>query len=131
MRLSIHAIGRLKQGPERELVGRYLERAVGTGRPLALVGFDIAEFPESRAGNAQTRKADEARLLAASLADGSVVVALDERGKAIGSEAFAGLIGHSRATFSHEGRGSWRQAAGVGRYCASAAKSACHIFSML
>ena len=28
--LAIHAIGRMKQGPERELVARYLERAVAT-----------------------------------------------------------------------------------------------------
>ena len=96
MRLSIHAIGRLKQGPERELVGRYLERAAGTGKPLALTGFETVEFPESRAGSAPTRKGEEAKLLAASLIEGGVVVALDERGKAMGSEAFAAQIGRWR-----------------------------------
>lgn len=88
MRILIAAIGRMKQGPERELVARYLERAAATGKPLALNGFDVAEFPESRASAPATRKAEEARVLHAALPEG-VVVALDERGKSLSSEAFA------------------------------------------
>ena len=96
MRLSIHAIGRMKQGPERELVARYLECAVGSGRPLGLTGFEVAEFPESRAGSAPSRKADEAKTLAASLPEGTVVISLDEHGKSITSEALAAQIGRWR-----------------------------------
>jgi len=89
MRLSIHAIGRMKQGPERELVARYLDRAVASGRPLALTGFDIAEFPESRAVTPAGRKAEEAKALEASLIEGAVAICLDEHGKSIASEALA------------------------------------------
>ena len=51
----------MKQGPERELVARYLERAIGTGRPLGLTGFETVELNESRAGSAAARKAEEAK----------------------------------------------------------------------
>jgi 23S rRNA (pseudouridine1915-N3)-methyltransferase len=88
MRILIAAIGRMKQGPERELVARYLERARGTGKPLALTGFDVAELPESRASSAPARKSEEARALRDALPEG-IVVALDEHGRSTSSEAFA------------------------------------------
>lgn len=78
----------MKSGPERELVARYLERASASGRPLALTGFDVIELSESRAGAAATRKSEEARALRAALPEGALV-ALDERGKSMGSDAFA------------------------------------------
>ncbi|HTJ57763.1 MAG TPA: 23S rRNA (pseudouridine(1915)-N(3))-methyltransferase RlmH [Devosiaceae bacterium] len=96
MRISLYAVGRMKQGPERELVARYLERAVGAGRPLGLTGFEVGELTESRAGSAATRKAEEAKALRAAIPDGAVIVALDERGKSIGSEAFAKLVARWR-----------------------------------
>ena len=92
MRISIHAIGRMKQGPERELVGRYLGRAQAGGKALGLTGFEVVEGGESRAGNAATRKAEEAKILRGGIGEGAVMVALDEGGKGIGSEAFARLI---------------------------------------
>ena len=95
MRMTIAAVGRMKSGPERDLVARYLERATSGGKPLALTGFDVIELTESRAGSAMSRKADEAKGLRAALPEG-IVVALDERGKGIGSEAFATQIGRWR-----------------------------------
>jgi 23S rRNA (pseudouridine1915-N3)-methyltransferase len=89
MRIAVAAIGRMKQGPERDLVVRYLERAAASGRPLALTGFEVAESAESRAGSADLRKAEEARMLRAALPATGVTVALDERGRTLGSEAFA------------------------------------------
>jgi len=86
----------MKQGPERELVARYLERAVATGRPLGLTGFDVAELAESRAGSATSRKADEAKALQSGIGEGAVIIALDERGKLIGSDAFAKLLARWR-----------------------------------
>jgi 23S rRNA (pseudouridine1915-N3)-methyltransferase len=95
MRVVIAAVGRMKAGPERELVARYLDRATGGGKPLALVGFDVIELTESRASSSASRKADEAKALRAALPDG-IVVALDERGKSMSSEAFARQILHWR-----------------------------------
>lgn len=88
MRVLIAAIGRMKQGPERELVERYLDRARKSGKPLGLTGFDVTEITESRASDAPGRKRQEADALTAALPEG-IVVALDERGKSIGSDAFA------------------------------------------
>lgn len=95
MRIHIAAIGRMKQGPERELVARYLERAVQSGKPVALTGFDVVELPESRATSVASRKSDEAKALRAALPEG-VIVALDERGRMLGSEAFANQLGRWR-----------------------------------
>ena len=79
----------MKQGPERELVARYLDRAVQTGKPLGLTGFAITELVESRASSGPSRKADEARAIAEHLPDHSPWIALDEHGKSIGSDDFA------------------------------------------
>lgn len=95
MRVHIAAIGRMKQGPERELVARYLDRAIAAGKPLGLSGFEVAELPEARASSAPSRKSEEAKALRAALPEG-VVVALDERGKSFGSEAFARQIARWR-----------------------------------
>ncbi len=95
MRISIAAVGRMKNGPERELVARYLERAQGSGKPLALTGFDVIELSESRAGSAASRKSEEAKAIRAALPDG-ITVALDERGKALTSETFATQLGRWR-----------------------------------
>lgn len=95
MRIAILAVGRMKAGPERELVARYLDRAQASGKPLALTGFDVTELNESRAGSAAARKAEEAKALR-SAAAGGIVVALDERGKSISSEAFAAQLGRWR-----------------------------------
>ena len=96
MRVLILAVGRMKQGPERELVARYLDRAAATGKPVGLTGFAVTELAESRASSPAARKAEEAKAIAAHPPAGGVVVALDERGKSIGSEAFAQRVGRWR-----------------------------------
>jgi 23S rRNA (pseudouridine1915-N3)-methyltransferase len=95
LRIAIHAVGRMKQGPERELCTRYLSRAAAVGKPLALTGFDVHETVESRASSAAARRLEEAKLLAGATT-GATLVALDERGRSMGSEALARLIGRWR-----------------------------------
>ena len=96
MRIAVVAVGRLKDGPERELAARYLERATQTGRGIALGPVELAEVAESRARRAEERKRDEATALAA-LADPRMVrVALDERGRALGSAALADWLAARR-----------------------------------
>ena len=60
MRLVVVSIGRLKQGPERELAERYRERFDDIGRKLGFRGLEIREIPESRARDTATRIAEEA-----------------------------------------------------------------------
>jgi len=96
MRLVVVAIGRLKQGPERELAERYAERFDDIGRKLGFRGLAIHEISESRARDAATRMAEEASAISALIPEKSVLVALDERGKNIDSAAFAQHLGRFR-----------------------------------
>lgn len=89
MRLTVLAVGRLKQGPERQMAERYHERAVKAARPLGFRGLDIVEIEESRNRAAERRILEEAIALANVTPKGAALVALDERGDTIGSEAFA------------------------------------------
>ena len=52
MRLVVIAVGRLKQGPERELAERYAKRFDEVGRKLGFRGLEIHEIAESRARDA-------------------------------------------------------------------------------
>ncbi|MDD9908886.1 MAG: 23S rRNA (pseudouridine(1915)-N(3))-methyltransferase RlmH [Ahrensia sp.] len=92
MRLIVGAIGKLKRGPEAELVARYQKRAAQSGRPLGLSGPDIIELPESRADTAALRKSDESQRLLQRLPDKALILALDEGGKAISSRDFASIV---------------------------------------
>jgi 23S rRNA (pseudouridine1915-N3)-methyltransferase len=89
MRLIVIAVGRMKQGPERELAERYRKRFDEIGRKLGFRGLDIHEIPESRARDAPARIAEEAAAIAASIPENSVLVALDERGDTIDSVGLA------------------------------------------
>jgi 23S rRNA (pseudouridine1915-N3)-methyltransferase len=95
VRLSLLAVGRLKNGPERELVERYRQRIDGMGRSFGLTGFDLVELPESRARREDDRRLEEASALL-DRAGASVLVVFDERGKSPTSEAFAERIRHWR-----------------------------------
>jgi 23S rRNA (pseudouridine1915-N3)-methyltransferase len=96
MRLVVVSIGRLKQGPERDLAERYRERFDDLGRKLGFRGLDVHEIPESRARDAATRMAEEAAAIAAAIPDKSVLVALDERGDNVDSATFARHLGRWR-----------------------------------
>jgi len=96
MRLVVISIGRLKQGPERELSERYRERFDDLGRKLGFRGLDIHEILESRARDAATRMAEEAAAISAATPQKSVLVALDERGDNLDSVGFARHLGRWR-----------------------------------
>jgi 23S rRNA (pseudouridine1915-N3)-methyltransferase len=96
MRLVVVSIGRLKQGPERELAERYRERFDDLGRKLGFRGLEIHEISESRARDTATRIAEEAAAISAVLPEKAVLVALDERGKNIDSAGFAQHLGRWR-----------------------------------
>lgn len=96
MRIGLFAVGRLKAGPEKELAARYFDRFSKAGPPIGLEFSRIAEVNESRASSADTRKREEAQMLEKALPDGAVLLLLDERGKAMGSEDFANLLGQFR-----------------------------------
>lgn len=93
MRIGIVAVGRLKAGPEKDLVSRYLDRFAKAGPACGLDFSRVSELVESRASNAATRKREEAVQIEKALPDNALVVALDERGKSWNSEEFAAFVG--------------------------------------
>lgn len=89
MRILIAAIGKMRAGPERELAERYLERSLAAGKQVGLWPVEIREFPESRAGNAETRAREEGAALLGALPEKAKFILLDERGKSMPSAGFA------------------------------------------
>jgi 23S rRNA (pseudouridine1915-N3)-methyltransferase len=96
MRIMVIAIGRLKQGPERELADRYAVRFDDAGRKLGFRGLEVREIPESRARDAASRIAEEAAAIAALIPEKSALVTLDEHGESIDSSSFARHLGRWR-----------------------------------
>ena len=96
MRVAVIAVGRLKQGPERELADRYHERFDEVGRKLGFRELVIHEISESRARDAATRMAEEAAAISTHIPEKSILVALDERGQNLDSTVFARNLAHWR-----------------------------------
>jgi 23S rRNA (pseudouridine1915-N3)-methyltransferase len=90
--IHILTIGRLKDGPMRQLANLYADRIVKAGPQAGLKSLAIREFDEARASSAPQRKAREADKLAAAQPPASIVVALDETGKDVSSRQLAGKI---------------------------------------
>lgn len=96
MRILVVSIGRLKQGPERELAERYRDRFTDLSRKLGFRGLDIVELNESRARDAAARMAEEAAAITAAIPERSALVVMDERGKSLDSTTFARQLGNWR-----------------------------------
>ena len=92
MRIVVAAVGRLKQGPERELAERYRKRAADAGRSTGLSSIDIVDIKESRAGDAARRMLEELIAIANLIPERAVTVILDERGENMSSASFAGRL---------------------------------------
>jgi 23S rRNA (pseudouridine1915-N3)-methyltransferase len=89
MRVVVIAVGRLKQGPERELAERYRGRFEDVGRKLGFRSLDVLEISESRHADTATRMAEEAAAIENLIPERSVVIALDERGDNLESTILA------------------------------------------
>lgn len=92
MQVTIYAVGRLRAGPERELLDDYLTRFDRTGRALGLGPARVVEVEDKKGGG----KPAEAALLLKALPDRAVVWAMDERGKTMTSPQFSKAIGTVR-----------------------------------
>jgi 23S rRNA (pseudouridine1915-N3)-methyltransferase len=88
VKLTIAAIGRAGRGPERDLYEHYAGRIRW---PLTL-----RELEEKRKLSTAEMIKREGELLLAAVPGKAMVVALDRRGKALDSEAFAARLGRWR-----------------------------------
>lgn len=96
MKVSIHAVGRMKAGPDKEMADRYLERFARAGPALGLDFSGVTEFAESRAPQAAERKREEAASLVAVANAGASLIFLDERGKNLTSPQLAEALARLR-----------------------------------
>ena len=88
MRLHLCAVGRLRAGPERDLVDDYLQRFDRSGRVLGLGPVQEHEVEDKK----NAGMGAEAELLARAVPAGAVLVTLDERGKMLTSPEFAAQL---------------------------------------
>ena len=95
MKVKIAAVGRLRAGPEADLVSDYLDRFGKTGRALGLGPAVVHEVEAKKGGMAA-----EGELLGKAVAGSQIVCTLDERGKVLTSPDFANLL----AKWRDEGR---------------------------
>lgn len=89
MRLRIIAVGRLRKGPEKDLIDDYLTRFDRTGRALGLGPCEVIEVEDRKGGGMSA----EGALLRKAIPSGAFVVRLDERGRQVSSPEFAQLVG--------------------------------------
>lgn len=85
MRVSICAVGRLRAGPQKEMIDDYLARFERTGRPQGFGPAKVIEVEDRRGGGIPA----EAALVRRALPQGALICVLDERGKCLDSPRFA------------------------------------------
>lgn len=102
MEFRVIASGRLKAGPERELIDRYAERIKAAGSSLALGPYSETEIDPR---NLKTKTA-ESSALSDAIPQGAAVCLMDERGNSLSSPELADQI----ASWRDDG---YRQAAFV------------------
>jgi 23S rRNA (pseudouridine1915-N3)-methyltransferase len=95
MKVKIAAVGRLRAGPEANLVSDYLDRFGKTGRAFGLGPATVHEVEAKKGGMAA-----EGELLDKAAAGSQIFCTLDERGKVLTSPDFANLL----AKWRDEGR---------------------------
>jgi len=96
MQITLIAIGKMKNGAEKELFSRYFDRANNISRQTGISKFNIVELGESQRKTAFERKIEEANAIKKVLPNGAIIILLDERGKSINSKDFASKISNLR-----------------------------------
>ena len=96
MRLVIAAVGRLKKGPEFELILQYQDRLTSLGRSIGMGPLSIVEVNPSGRADLPQRRDEEAKALCGKIADDSVLIAMQENGRRRASGDFARHLGDLR-----------------------------------
>jgi len=92
MRVHLCVVGRIRSGPERDLIDDYQKRFDRTGRALGLGPLKEHEVEDKRGGGMEA----EAQLLTRASPAGAIRVMLDERGETMTSPEFAGRLARWR-----------------------------------
>lgn len=92
MQIKIIAIGRLRHGPEAELISDYTARFKRLSRQIGMGEIEILELEAAKSSPER-----EAELIVKALPPGYRVIGLDERGRMMPSERFAETLSELRA----------------------------------
>ena len=90
--MHLCAVGRMRAGPERDLVDDYVTRFDRTGRGLSLGPLTEHEVEDRKGGGMEA----EAELLSRAIPGGAFVVTMDERGKSLSSPEFSAELARWR-----------------------------------
>ncbi len=94
MKIHLCVVGRLRGGPEHDLISDYIKRFDRTGRALGLGPATLIEVEDKKGGG----MAAEAALLRKALPKGARLCVLDERGQVMTSPDFAQKLAGWRDT---------------------------------
>lgn len=92
MKITVAAIGRLRGGPELELINDYASRIRAAGRAIGVTGFEIMEAEAPKGLEGRKRRIAESELLGRLVRPGARRIVLDERGPALSSESFSACL---------------------------------------
>jgi 23S rRNA (pseudouridine1915-N3)-methyltransferase len=84
MKISISAVGRLRNSPEKELIDDYLSRFSKLSKPFGLSLNSVIEIEDKKGGG----PISEAKLLMKNFQRNSKIITLDEGGEALTSKEF-------------------------------------------
>jgi len=102
VRVTIAAVGKARASPEQELSDLYLERTRAIASKLGISKLEVMVIDTSRAASAEARMAEEGDKLIAKSPPSPYLVALDEKGRAMTSEAFARHLAKLRDSGSRD-----------------------------
>ena len=84
MKIHLCVVGKLRNGPEKNLIDDYLNRFEKIGRSYGLGPVSVNEVEDKKNGG----MSNEAILLQRIIPKGAVIIALDERGEVVSSPNF-------------------------------------------
>lgn len=85
MRVHLCVVGRLRKGPEKDLIDDYLNRFNKSGRAFGLGPVSVLEMEDKKGGG----MGPEADLIRRAIPKGALIAIMDERGDVISSPDFA------------------------------------------
>ena len=110
MKIHLCVVGKLRNGPEKNLIDDYLNRFEKIGRSYGLGPVSVNEVEDKKNGG----MSNEAVLLQRIIPKGAVVIALDERGEVVSSPNFSEKL----ITYVADRKGhDWRYAIDNAKIC--------------
>jgi len=96
MRLLICAVGRLKAGPSKDLFDHYVDLLRPAAPKAGFAGFSLIEIDSRKSPGGGAAQRWQGERLIERVPQGAWIVALDEHGQSLSSQAFASTLGQWR-----------------------------------